>query len=46
MDFLVQEMNREVNTVASKADDLDLSQAAIAAKGILEKLREQLQNLE
>jgi uncharacterized protein (TIGR00255 family) len=46
LDFLVQEMNREVNTVASKADDLDLSQAAIAAKAILEKLREQLQNLE
>ena len=46
LDFLIQEMNREVNTVASKADDLDLSQAAIAAKGILEKLREQIQNLE
>lgn len=45
-DFLIQEMNREVNTVASKADDLDLSQAAIAAKGILEKMREQVQNLE
>jgi len=46
LDFLVQEMNREVNTVASKADDLDLSQAAITAKGILEKIREQIQNLE
>jgi uncharacterized protein (TIGR00255 family) len=45
-DFLLQEMNREVNTVAAKADDLDLSQAAIAAKGVLEKLREQVQNLE
>jgi uncharacterized protein (TIGR00255 family) len=45
-DFLIQEMNREVNTVASKADDLDLSQAAIAAKGVLEKMREQVQNLE
>jgi uncharacterized protein (TIGR00255 family) len=45
-DFLLQELNREVNTVASKADDLDLSQAAIAAKGILEKMREQVQNLE
>ena len=45
-DFLLQEMNREVNTVASKADDLELSQAAIAAKGTLEKMREQVQNLE
>lgn len=46
LDFLIQEMNREVNTVASKADDLELSKAAIAAKAILEKLREQVQNLE
>ena len=45
-DFLIQEMNREVNTVASKADDLELSQAAIAAKSTLEKLREQAQNIE
>jgi uncharacterized protein (TIGR00255 family) len=45
-DFLLQEMNREVNTVASKADDLELSQAAIAAKGTIEKMREQVQNLE
>ena len=45
-DFLIQEMNREVNTVASKADDLELSQAAIGAKGTLEKMREQVQNLE
>jgi uncharacterized protein (TIGR00255 family) len=46
LDFLIQEMNREVNTVASKADDLELSQAAIAAKSTLEKLREQVQNIE
>jgi uncharacterized protein (TIGR00255 family) len=46
LDFLIQEMNREVNTLASKADDLELSQAAIAAKGLLEKAREQVQNLE
>jgi len=45
-DFLLQEMNREVNTVASKADDLELSQAALGAKGLLEKIREQVQNLE
>lgn len=46
LDFLIQELNREVNTVASKADDLDMSQAALAAKGVLEKIREQVQNLE
>ncbi len=46
LDFLIQEINREVNTVGSKADDLEISQAAIAAKGVLEKLREQIQNIE
>ena len=46
LEFLLQELNREVNTVASKADDLELSQSTLAAKGILEKLREQVQNLE
>jgi len=46
LDFLIQEMNREINTVASKADDLELSQSAITAKGLLEKVREQVQNLE
>ena len=46
LDFLIQELNREINTVASKADDLEMSQAALAAKGVLEKIREQVQNLE
>jgi uncharacterized protein (TIGR00255 family) len=46
LDFLIQEMNREVNTAGSKADDLELSQAGLAAKGLLEKIREQVQNLE
>jgi uncharacterized protein (TIGR00255 family) len=46
LDFMIQEMNREVNTVGSKADDLEISQAVIAAKSVLEKLREQVQNLE
>jgi uncharacterized protein (TIGR00255 family) len=46
LDFLIQELGREVNTASAKADDLELSQAAIAAKGILEKMREQVQNLE
>jgi len=35
-----------VNTLGAKADDLELAQAALAAKGILEKMREQVQNLE
>jgi uncharacterized protein (TIGR00255 family) len=46
LDFLIQELNREVNTVGSKADDLELSQAGLAAKSVLEKIREQVQNLE
>ena len=46
LDFLIQEINREVNTIGSKADDLEISQAVIAAKSTLEKMREQLANLE
>jgi uncharacterized protein (TIGR00255 family) len=46
MDFLIQEINREVNTVGSKADDLEIAQAVIAAKSVLEKIREQAQNIE
>ena len=46
LDFLIQEIHREVNTVGSKADDLEISQAVIAAKSTLEKLREQVQNIE
>ncbi len=46
LDFLIQELNREVNTVGAKADDLELSQATLAAKSVLEKMREQVQNLE
>ncbi|MGH7353634.1 MAG: YicC/YloC family endoribonuclease [Candidatus Rokuibacteriota bacterium] len=46
LDFLAQELNREINTVGAKADDLELSQATLAAKGVLEKIREQVQNLE
>jgi uncharacterized protein (TIGR00255 family) len=45
-DFLAQELNREINTVGSKADDLAMSQAVLTAKGSLEKMREQIQNLE
>ncbi len=46
LDFLIQEINREVNTMGSKADDLEISQAVIAAKATLEKVREQVQNIE
>jgi uncharacterized protein (TIGR00255 family) len=46
MDFLLQEMHREVNTLGAKSDDLAIAQAVIAAKATVEKLREQVQNLE
>ena len=46
LDFLIQEMHREVNTIGSKADDLEVSHAVVAAKGVIEKMREQAQNLE
>ena len=46
LDFLVQEMNREVNTIASKSQDLTLTQIALKGKNTIEKLREQLQNVE
>ncbi len=45
-DFLVQEMFREINTVASKANDMEMSQVVIGVKAELEKIREQLQNIE
>ena len=46
LDFLLQEMNREVNTMGSKADGLAVSELIIAAKAELEKMREQVQNVE
>lgn len=46
MDFLLQEVQREVNTVASKSSDLRLTQIAVEAKGEVEKIREQVQNVE
>ena len=46
LDFLIQELNREANTVGSKSDDLEISQTVIAVKSTLEKLREQAQNIE
>ena len=46
LDFIAQEMNREANTILSKANDLEISQRAIALKTEVEKVREQIQNIE
>jgi uncharacterized protein (TIGR00255 family) len=46
LDFLIQELNREINTIGSKANDLQITQLVINFKTELEKLREQIQNLE
>lgn len=46
LDFLLQEMHREVNTIGSKSADITLTQLMLAAKNELEKLREQAQNIE
>ncbi len=46
LDFLLQEMNREINTIGSKADGLRVSELVITAKAELEKMREQVQNVE
>ena len=46
MDFLVQELNREVNTMGSKSNDAELATAVVTLKSELEKIREQVQNIE
>lgn len=46
LDFIVQELNREINTIGSKGNDLTLSQIVIQFKSELEKIREQIQNIE
>ncbi|NLM21327.1 MAG: YicC family protein [Peptococcaceae bacterium] len=46
LDFLVQEMNREINTVGSKANDLEITKLVVEGKCELEKIREQIQNME
>jgi uncharacterized protein (TIGR00255 family) len=46
LDFLLQEMNREINTIGSKADGMNVAELIIAAKAELEKMREQVQNVE
>lgn len=46
LDFLVQEMNREANTIASKANDIEITRLTIELKSEIEKIREQIQNIE
>lgn len=46
LDFLVQEMNREVNTIGSKGNDLVITRHVVEMKGVLEKIRELIQNVE
>ena len=46
LDFLVQEMNREANTIGSKANDLEITNYMLTIKSEVEKIREQVQNIE
>ncbi len=46
LDFLIQEMNREINTIGSKSPDLNIANAVIEVKSEIEKIREQIQNIE
>ncbi len=46
LDFIVQEMNRETNTIGSKCNDIELSKRVVDMKSVIEKIREQIQNIE
>ena len=46
LDFLMQELNREANTLASKSSDADTTKAAVEMKVLVEQMREQIQNVE
>ena len=46
IDFIIQELNREWNTIGSKAQDSEVGKLVIEAKGEIEKMREQVQNVE
>jgi uncharacterized protein (TIGR00255 family) len=46
LDFLVQEMNREANTIGSKANDIEITNLMLEIKSEIEKIREQVQNIE
>ena len=46
LEYLAQEMHREINTIGSKTKDLEIAEAVVEMKSELEKIREQVQNLE
>lgn len=46
LDFLVQEFNRETNTICSKSNDIEITRCGLALKNEIEKIREQVQNVE
>ena len=46
LDFLVQEMNREANTIGSKSQDIEITRIVVDIKSEIEKIREQIQNIE
>ena len=46
LDFLIQEFNREANTIGSKCNDIEISRLVVDIKAEIEKIREQIQNLE
>ena len=46
LDFIVQEMNREANTIGSKAQDISIAHTVVDIKSEIEKIREQIQNIE
>ena len=46
LDFLIQELNREANTIGSKSNDIEITSAVVMLKSEIEKLREQAQNVE
>ena len=46
LDFLIQEFNREINTIGSKSSDVSVSNNVVDLKSIIEKIREQIQNIE
>ena len=45
MDFLVQEINREITTTGSKANDIEITSRVLTMKNLVEEIREQIQNL-
>jgi uncharacterized protein (TIGR00255 family) len=46
LDFLMQELNREANTLSSKSQDVETTRAAVGLKVLIEQMREQVQNIE